>query len=59
MKLELKICERCGKLWLRPAAKRWAYCRPCLAKVHELPPVKLRPQRTVPRRKSTEITTVQ
>ncbi len=27
---ELKICERCGGLWLRPAGSGWTYCAPCL-----------------------------
>ena len=35
--LELKICERCGGLWLRPAASRWIYCGGCKKKVSELP----------------------
>jgi hypothetical protein len=35
--LELKICERCGGLWLRPAASRWIYCAGCKQKVQELP----------------------
>ncbi len=25
-RLELKVCERCGGLWLRPQASRWRYC---------------------------------
>jgi len=36
-KVELKICERCGGLWMRPAGSRWIYCGPCKAKVDELP----------------------
>ena len=44
-KLELKICERCGGLWLRPAGSRWIYCGPCKLQVDELPPVSLRPPR--------------
>ena len=35
--LELKICERCGGLWLRPSASRWIYCAGCKKKVSELP----------------------
>ena len=37
--LELKICERCGGLWLRPAGSRWVYCGPCKLHVDDLPPV--------------------
>lgn len=44
-KLELKICERCGGLWLRPAGSRWIYCGPCKLKVDDLPPVSLKPSR--------------
>ncbi|MCU1285016.1 MAG: hypothetical protein JWO13_1366 [Acidobacteriales bacterium] len=35
--LELKICERCGGLWLRPGGSRWIYCAGCKKKVSELP----------------------
>ena len=35
--LELKICERCGGLWLRPSESRWIYCGTCKQKVSELP----------------------
>jgi hypothetical protein len=35
--LELKICERCGGLWLRPSASRWIYCGTCKQKISELP----------------------
>lgn len=29
MKVELKICERCGAIWLRPLNTGWAYCHTC------------------------------
>jgi len=29
MKVELKICERCGVIWLRPLNTSWAYCGGC------------------------------
>jgi hypothetical protein len=41
-RVELKICERCGGLWLRPGGRRWIYCGPCMSKVSELPPVRTR-----------------
>ena len=44
-KVELKVCERCGGLWLRPGGSRWIYCGPCKAKLEELPPPALRPTR--------------
>jgi hypothetical protein len=43
--LELKICERCGGLWLRPAGSGYIYCGPCKVKVDDLPPVSLQPDR--------------
>ena len=30
MRLELKICERCGALWFRPESRSWIYCAGCL-----------------------------
>jgi hypothetical protein len=35
---ELKYCERCGGLWLRPAGGRQIYCVACGREVAELPP---------------------
>ncbi|MFZ0774589.1 MAG: hypothetical protein WCA49_09150 [Candidatus Sulfotelmatobacter sp.] len=36
--LELKYCERCGGLWLRPAGGGQIYCVACGREVAELPP---------------------
>ena len=36
--LELKYCERCGGLWLRPSAARAVYCPGCTRRLRELPP---------------------
>lgn len=36
--LELKYCERCGGLWLRPAGGGQIYCRICARAIAELPP---------------------
>lgn len=36
--LELKYCERCGGLWLRPAGGGQIYCTACACKMAELPP---------------------
>jgi hypothetical protein len=47
--LELKICERCGGLWLRPAASRWVYCAGCKQKVSELPPATANLRKKKPR----------
>ena len=36
---ELKYCERCGVLWVRPVGDEKVYCAECSRKVDELPPV--------------------
>jgi hypothetical protein len=38
-KLELKYCERCGGLWLRPQGAEAVYCASCADAISELPPV--------------------
>jgi len=38
LSLELKYCERCGGLWLRPAGESRVYCAPCTREVEEMPP---------------------
>ncbi len=35
--LELKYCERCGALWLRPARGRQVYCVDCALQIADLP----------------------
>jgi hypothetical protein len=37
--LELKYCERCGGLWLRPVGLGRVYCEACERVVAEMPPV--------------------
>jgi hypothetical protein len=37
-KLELKYCERCGGLWLRPQGTDAVYCAACAENIRELPP---------------------
>ncbi len=36
--LELKYCERCGGLWLRPVGGGQIYCLNCSREMEELPP---------------------
>ena len=36
--LELKYCERCGGLWLRPVGGEQIYCAICSRAMAELPP---------------------
>ena len=35
---ELKYCERCGGLWLRPVSGGQIYCVACSREMSELPP---------------------
>jgi hypothetical protein len=37
LKFELKYCERCGGLWLRPAGGEQIYCAACGRAMAELP----------------------
>jgi Zn-finger nucleic acid-binding protein len=37
LSLELKYCERCGGLWLRPAGSGQVYCASCGREMEELP----------------------
>jgi len=38
LRLELKYCERCGGLWLRPTGGVQVYCAACGRAMAELPP---------------------
>jgi hypothetical protein len=38
LRFELKYCERCGGLWLRPAGGGQIYCVACWREMGELPP---------------------
>jgi Zn-finger nucleic acid-binding protein len=38
LQFELKYCERCGGLWLRPAGGGQIYCVACGRAMGELPP---------------------
>ena len=40
--MELKYCERCGGLWLRPAGSGFSYCPNCAAAMAELPSARLK-----------------
>jgi Zn-finger nucleic acid-binding protein len=37
LSLELKYCERCGGLWLRPAGGAQIYCMACAQQMAQLP----------------------
>jgi hypothetical protein len=36
-RMELKYCEHCGSLWVRPSGAEEIYCEKCQSKVAELP----------------------
>lgn len=36
---ELKYCERCGALWVRPVDVEQVYCAACEREVDDLPPM--------------------
>ncbi|HLH09176.1 MAG TPA: hypothetical protein VKW78_18205 [Terriglobales bacterium] len=36
-RVELKYCERCGGLWLRPVLSRNVYCHGCEQQMRDLP----------------------
>gem|GEM_PF-4758849 len=36
-RMELKVCECCGMLWMRPIGRKWRYCKRCMARVVEIP----------------------
>jgi len=36
VEVELKYCERCGALWLRPKGTQEVYCEGCLPKMGEM-----------------------
>ncbi len=37
LRLDLKVCEGCGTLWLRGTVTEGVYCRGCAQTVSELP----------------------
>ncbi len=51
--VELKYCERCGGLWLRPRGDPEVYCASCRLRMTELPrlPAALIPARRRERRR--------
>ena len=37
LRMDLKVCEGCGALWLRMSVTKDVYCRSCAAKLAEFP----------------------
>ena len=47
LQLELKYCERCGGLWLRPAGRMQVYCATCAGEMAKLPAVSRRVESSI------------
>jgi len=45
VQFELKYCERCGGLWLRPTGGGQVYCVACARQMAQLPPASKEPER--------------
>ncbi len=37
LRMDLKVCEGCGALWLRMCVRKDVYCRSCAAKLADFP----------------------
>lgn len=51
VKLNLKVCEGCGALWLRTERDGGIYCKRCTPILAELPPSRRRGTRPAPIRR--------
>lgn len=55
LQLELKYCERCGGLWLRPVGGGQIYCVACGRDMAQLPSASKEPESTKLRRRSRRV----
>ncbi len=51
LRMDLKVCEGCGALWLRTGALEGVYCRSCRARLAEFPAARGRRAPLGPRRR--------
>jgi hypothetical protein len=51
LQFELKYCERCGGLWLRPVGGGQIYCAACWRQMAQLPPGSKEPENTIRQQK--------
>lgn len=51
IQVELKYCERCGGLWLRPQGAEGVYCSPCQLRLDARPTFEAAPTRKGRRRR--------
>lgn len=42
LRMELKVCEGCGALWVRPSAHPEVYCPSCARRLADFPPPRRR-----------------
>ncbi len=52
IRVELKYCERCGGLWMRPQGADGVYCASCRAGLAAMPDPREAPPRKARRRKA-------
>ena len=52
IRVELKYCERCGGLWLRPQGTDGVYCASCRVRLAAMPNLGEAPPRKARRRKA-------
>lgn len=52
IRVELKYCERCGELWVRPQGAGGVYCASCRAGLAAMPDPGVAPARKPRRRKA-------
>ena len=50
LRMELKVCEGCGALWLRTGIADGTYCRTCRGRLGQLPAARGRHKLLGPRR---------
>jgi hypothetical protein len=55
LRMDLKVCEGCGTLWLRACALDGVYCRSCRARLSEFPLARGRRVPLGPRKKATRL----
>ena len=55
IQVELKYCERCGGLWLRPRGTDGVYCASCRVRLTAMPDPEGAPPREVRRRRKARV----
>ena len=55
IQVELKYCERCGGLWLRPLGADGVYCASCRVRLAAMPNLEKAPPREARRRRKARV----